>query len=309
MEVALSYKTKLEWVDSNKYFSFMSADKFIAYLFPEIKLIRFNQTTKDCIINSVLYNTLCTIKDDGIEEGYKVNILICFENCSAHPIDFYPHYKKYGDYKDPRIDIYLYNHIDRCIFNEKYIAIPILYPEIDYFKRFYSEIKPSHMVPFNKKRLCLFASTNGLRSEVKNCIINIIRSIAPSECDDIKIHKSIIANKSCYHSEEFLNLIQNYKFVFVCENSINNGYITEKIFNGFFGRAIPIYNGSPAIERYFNKDAFINANDLKNLSQITTIMNDEATFQRMIDVEKVMSFDNEEYAIRLQEFIYKKLNS
>jgi hypothetical protein len=38
-------------------------------------------------------------------------------------------------------------------------------------------------------------------------------------------------------------------------------------------------------------------------------MNDEATFQRMIDVEKVMSFDNEEYAIRLQEFIYKKLNS
>ena len=41
------------------------------------------------------------------------------------------------------------------------------------------------------------------------------------------------------------NCINDYKFVFVFENTeLINGYITEKIFDVFYGGSIPIYSKS-----------------------------------------------------------------
>lgn len=285
----------------------MSVDKFIKYVFPTIP-VRVADT-KDCILNAILYKDNYAPGEDGIEEGYKLNIALCIENCSSHPMDYYPHYQKYGNYGDPRIHVYFYNHINRCIFNEKYIAIPLLYPQLDYLRRFYAEIKPTTIIPFYKKKLCLFASWGGYRSHVKQQIIRFMKSLGPGACDTLEVHKPSVGAASCYHSAELLNVIQQYKFVFVCENSLGDGYITEKIFNGFFGRAIPIYNGSPAIERYFNKDSFINANDPANLARIPVIMNNEVAFQRMIDAEKIGPYDNEDYAHKLRQFMETKLQS
>jgi len=69
------------------------------------------------------------------------------------------------------------------------------------------------------------------------------------------------------HPQDTRNWADNYKiyndfkFVFAIENSINPGYITEKILLAFQGSSVPIYYGSNLIKNYFNEKAFYYMND------------------------------------------------
>lgn len=127
------------------------------------------------------------------------------------------------------------------------------------------------------------------------------------QCDSIKDFPHL-KNESCYHSHELLNLFQQYKFVFVCENSISDGYITEKIFNCYFSRTIPIYYGSNKINYYFNDNTFININ-LNELEKtkvriLTTMMFDNEKYNYYISQNIINpKYDNENYKERLNNFI------
>ena len=125
-------------------------------------------------------------------------------------------------------------------------------------------------------------------------------------CDSIKDFPNL-KTESCYHSTELLNLFQQYKFVFVCENSISEGYITEKIFNCYFSKIIPIYYGSNKITDYFNKDSFINIklDQLEETKQnIINIINDEEKYNQYIS-ENILNrmYDDENYKEKLNNFI------
>ena len=56
-------------------------------------------------------------------------------------------------------------------------------------------------------------------------------------------------------------IYNDFKFVFAIENSLNPGYITEKIYLAFQGNAVPIYYGPPEIKNFFNEKAFYYMND------------------------------------------------
>jgi hypothetical protein len=66
---------------------------------------------------------------------------------------------------------------------------------------------------------------------------------------------------------ELINKLSNCKFVIAMENSIGDGYVTEKIVNAFYSGAIPIYWGSPNINDLFNKEAFINVSNFENFEK------------------------------------------
>jgi hypothetical protein len=77
-------------------------------------------------------------------------------------------------------------------------------------------------------------------------------------------------NKQCEGIFQNPGLIKSYsqcKFIFALENSKGDGYVTEKIVNAFVSGAIPIYWGSSNINELFNKDAFINIDDFKNIDE------------------------------------------
>lgn len=117
-----------------------------------------------------------------------------------------------------------------------------------------------------------------------------------------------LKNESCYHSQELLNLFQQYKFVFIFENSISEGYITEKIFNCYFSRTIPIYYGSNKINYYFNENTFINVNlnNLENMREriLTTIMLDQEKYNNYISQNIInTNYNDENYKERLNNFI------
>ena len=293
------------WINSNKYYSFQSNEKFLKYFFPENLNINIsnNETNKiDGVVCGIQFE-----ENEKLDEN-KLNILICVENC--YQFKYYKHYNKYGNYGNNKFKIYFYNHIDKLELTDNYISIPMIYIQINYFKNYYNNIKPKSFVSFENKRFCLIASINGYRKEVKDKIIQELNKI--DKCDSIDIYKSVIHDKSCYHSDELLKLFNYYKFVLICENSIGDGYITEKIFNCFFSRTIPIYNGSDKIEYYFNKNSFINTNDCSReelIKKVYVLNNNENLYNKIIDFPKINNkYDDENYKEVLQEFISKRIN-
>ena len=77
-------------------------------------------------------------------------------------------------------------------------------------------------------------------------------------------------NENCNGGFQGMGLIKEYsecKFVIAMENSIGDGYVTEKIVNAFYSGAIPIYWGSSNVNELFNKNAFINVNDFNDIDE------------------------------------------
>ena len=306
INIALSKDQHNYWLGNNKYHCMYSNEKFLEYF--------LNFTNNKLAIS----NKSNLIKIYGIqdaEENFdnkKLNIFLSVENCLFW--DHYKHYNKYGDYGNNNISIYLYNHIDKFIKNEKYIAIPVIYTRIEYFKKYYEQIKPSVFTPFSQKKFCLLVSNHsGHEKCFKQRAITtrsggILNNIG--KVDHISIYKNKIGNSSCYHSNELLNLFNEYKFIFCFENSYKNGYITEKLFNAFFSRSIPIYIGPEDTNRYFNKDAYINGFNLDNklYYNILKLNQDEDYYNNFINKIKInKDFDNEDFINISNKYFEEKI--
>lgn len=309
MNIKLSNNIENYFVKSNSYYSMQSQKKFIEYFFPNNLVLNIdNNINNNKTYNSIIYDI--QLDNNSSLDETKFNILICVENCKGH--SHYKHYNKYNNFNNDKIKLYFYNHIDKCIITNTYMSIPVIYTQINYFINNYNIIKPLLMTKFNDKKFCLFVSNNKYNDINKNIIKKYLQNIG--DCDNIDIYKKQIANKSCYHSEELLTIFNKYKFIFVAENSINDGYITEKIFNCLFAKCIPIYIGSKKIEYFFNKDCFINGNSIIdntiNLNSITKHIIDlnknEDKFNEIISINKInANYDDENYKNKLKIFIDK----
>jgi hypothetical protein len=309
MNIKLTDSIENYFIKSNSYYSMQSQDKFINYFFPNNLILNI---TNNKLFNAIIYDIQL---DNNLHlDETKFNILICVENCSAH--SHYNHYNKYNNFNNHKIKLYFYNHIDKCIITDNYIAIPVIYTQINYFINNYTIIKPSMLTHFNDKKFCLFVSNNNYNDINKNTIKKFLTNI--NNCENLDIYKNQIANKSCYHSEELLTIFNKYKFIFVAENSINDGYITEKIFNCLFARCIPIYIGSNKIDYFFDKDCFINGNlllnnininnkliNLENIkNKIIDLNTNEDKFNEIINKNKInLLYDDENYKDKLNIFI------
>lgn len=295
--LVVSNKIYNYWINSNNYYSMQDIQKFQNYF------LHFIDLNKN-YINFKIYD----IQD--INEIYNkniINIMLCVENCNHHK--HYSHINKYNDFGNENISIYLYNHHDKFIQTLNYIVIPLIYLQIDYFNIFYNKIKPSIYTYFSKKKFCLMVSI-----DIKNYYNNIIKNLRKiGNIDNIKLHINEIKNKSCYHSIELLNLFNQYKFIFCFENSFTNGYITEKIFNVFFSKSIPLYIGPDDTNRYFNSKSYINVKNLndKIINKIKKVALNEKLYNNIIKKKKFNIFDNEDYISKSKLFInekYKEIN-
>lgn len=273
MRLKLSKKMQDYWLNDTQYYSMQSTQKFLNYFFFNNKNIK--------LVNDDLYDAMMFDIQDVTEietmhnnkKNRKINILVCVENCACR--GDLKHYKLYENYGNSAIDIYMYNHISTCESNDVFITIPIIILQMEYFRLNFSLIKPSNFIPFEQKKFCLITTSPHSTADMESAkrkimLITHLQNIGI--CDDIKDFKFIIKNKSCYHSQELLDLYSQYKFVFACENSVTNGYITEKIFNVFFARTIPIYFGANNILNYFNTNSFVNFNNIDSESGISNTL-------------------------------------
>lgn len=321
MNIKLSNTIENYFIKSNSYYSMQSQNKFIEYFFPNNLVLNIDNNIENNKNNTKTYNSIIydiQLDNNSSLDETKFNILICVENCNAH--SHYKHYNKYNNFNNDKIRLYFYNHIYKCIITNTYMAIPVIYTQINYFINNYNIIKPSLITKFNDKKFCLFVSNNKYNNINKNLIKKYLKNI--DICENLDIYKKQIANKSCYHSEELLTIFNKYKFIFVAENSIDDGYITEKIFNCLFAKCIPIYLGSHKIDYFFNKDCFINGNILINYinnnntinleiikKNIIDLNKNEEKFNEIITINKFnANYDDENYKDKLKIFINKYIN-
>lgn len=62
-----------------------------------------------------------------------------------------------------------------------------------------------------------------------------------------------------------IELLKNFKFNICYENSIHEGYVTEKLFDAKFAGCVPIYYGDPIYSKIdFNENCFLNRLDFNN---------------------------------------------
>ena len=60
-------------------------------------------------------------------------------------------------------------------------------------------------------------------------------------------------------------LLPEYKFCLCPENSIYDGYVTEKLIDAYAGLTVPIYSGTISVDCDFNERAFLNYQNSKDM--------------------------------------------
>lgn len=143
-----------------------------------------------------------------------------------------------------------------------------------------------------------------------------------------KIYRKILNYKnSIYDGEEAKykklskkQICTQYKFSLCFENAISRSYLTEKIFDCFFYKIIPIYLGAPNISDLIPEECFIDyrkfKNDLELLNYIKNISHKEANeylqaAHNFVNSEKIFknSCDNFSQLILRETDEYVKKNN
>jgi hypothetical protein len=68
--------------------------------------------------------------------------------------------------------------------------------------------------------------------------------------------------------DEATEIQKGHSFSIAVEGHFETDYVSEKIVNSFLSGTIPIYKGSPSINKYFNSKSFINVDDFSNNEEL-----------------------------------------
>lgn len=102
--------------------------------------------------------------------------------------------------------------------------------------------------------------------------------------------------KGIVEREDKINVLSKYKFVISYDSYTNqNGYISEKIFDCFMAKTVPVYLGADNVCDYIPKDCFINKKDFNTYDELYEFLRsiDEATYEKYIrNIEKFLQSNN-----------------
>jgi hypothetical protein len=129
-----------------------------------------------------------------------------------------------------------------------------------------------------KDKFCALIANNpeGLR-------INLYNSI--SEYKQVDGYGNMFGNP--LRKSKFA-ILPEYKFCLCPENSVYDGYVTEKLVDAYAGLTVPIYSGTMSVDCDFNEFAFLNYMNTKNME---------------VFVRKIMRTDQ---ALELYQTIYEQ---
>lgn len=195
-------------------------------------------------------------------------------------------------FESPVVDLYTYKNIYNLskVYNEIYLSC-IKEKKNDskcyhfYYPQSYNGILKDYFKNTNRKFLTLINANKRPRFQRRELYTKRINVIAFfSKTDDIDLYgfgwnKNILffpywlyrgAIKKSYKGsvKSKYKILSKYNFAICFENSINPGYITEKIFDCFFVGTIPVYLGASDIENHIPNGCFIDMRNFKNYFEL-----------------------------------------
>lgn len=143
----------------------------------------------------------------------------------------------------------------------------------------------------SKKKFCAYMYSYDVpyRVELFHTITKYkkVDSLGKSCNDDSKKYDRETYNSDETYNDIAVNKYLEYKFVLALENSIKNGYVTEKLINPILANSIPIYAGPKDIFEFINKKRVIYTHDFPNyeelLKYIEIVDNDDYLYNQIIN--------------------------
>ena len=160
--------------------------------------------------------------------------------------------------------------IGSTIKKENYITIPIPFMILSLNERI--QLNKKYHINFTDKKMCAFMYKVDYahRIEIFNKFSSRMKvhSFGQS-CNNINVKFTRnIYNENETYNDIAVKIYSEYKFVLAIENTIKQGYNTEKLINPILGNSIPIYYGSSDIFNIINKKRVIYFDDYDNIDKL-----------------------------------------
>lgn len=139
---------------------------------------------------------------------------------------------------------------DMGTFNPNYSDHPTSYPPP------HIRGKVEYRSGLPREKFCAYVSSHG-GVRFRDKLVKQVSAYKPVDCGGINLN-----NQPNGPVKDKIAFQQQYKFCIAAECSKQPGYVTEKILDAYKSGCIPIYRGAPDIEEDFNKETFINANNI-----------------------------------------------
>lgn len=142
-----------------------------------------------------------------------------------------------------------------------------------------------------KKKFCLFSVSNG-SSYIRNIFFDALSKYKRIDsCGGFM--NNMLGDERCpTDPDKYFEHISDYKFMICFENKPQKNYLTEKLFNAYYGGAIPIYWGCSNVNDYINMNSILYLKtdytdyELKNLiREIIRLDNDDEEYNKRYSYE------------------------
>lgn len=169
--------------------------------------------------------------------------------------------------------------VHELTFGDRYLRLPFYY----WYDEAYARALRKHQFTdsyYLNRKFCCFVISNSLADASRQKMISLLNRYKKLDGGGKYLNNIGGAVKDKYA------FTSNYKFSLCFENSMANGYTTEKILEGFAGNGIPIYWGNPGVVQEFNPKSFINCNSYGSLSEaveyIKKVDNDDELYLQFV---------------------------
>lgn len=190
--------------------------------------------------------------------------------------------------------------------------------DFGFSKDFYKAIKQRDNTPLNrslaKRKFCnfIYRDTNqnyeGVRAREKFFKLLSEYKHVDSPGQVFNNMKNAIEPRHGNWQAGKLEFIKDYKFTIAFENTVSDGYTTEKLPDPLLMHSIPIYFGNPRVGLEYNKKAFIDANDYDSLEDVVKkvieLDNDDDAYMAMLNEPPVLNPDYDPQE-ELKKFLIK----
>ena len=127
-------------------------------------------------------------------------------------------------------------------------------------------LKHDYEKEYDTRKFCSFVVSNP-NQQMRNMMFGLmdIYKRVDSAGPHLNNMGKVLPRDKLKYKLDFLN---NYRFNICFENGSYPGYVTEKLFNALQVKTMPVYWGSPTVDRDFNTNAFINCHNFKTLNDV-----------------------------------------
>jgi hypothetical protein len=176
----------------------------------------------------------------------------------------------------PILHPWLYDSRLTNVFGTIFVMFDELVDNSSYFKFHHHQGRTSTMknIPsFEEKKFCIMIQSNLLCSEPGELYSKRKEAADFFALEDgFDLYGSGWEGNAAWkgrHDKDKLELLRQYRFHLCYENMENQrGFVTERIFESFYGGCVPVYWGASNIEKYVPKECFIDRRDFSSNEEL-----------------------------------------